>query len=91
VDLFHFRFHKRSLYDVMGIFKERPPVNNNGKYIAYEFFRRARSGEDRFVGALPEKRKDPERITNDSIMNWAKIKIPDEFLHSQIYFIRVRL
>jgi len=66
-------------------------MNNNGKYIAYEFFRRARSGEDRFVGALPEKRKDPERITNDSIMNWAKIKIPDEFLHSQIYFIRVRL
>ncbi len=64
---------------------------NSDKFIAYEFYRRERNGEDRFVGALPEKRKDPGRITNASIMNWAKLKIPGEFLYGPIYFIRVKL
>jgi hypothetical protein len=66
-------------------------MNNNEKFIIYEFYRRERNGEERFIGALPEKRKFPERITNASIMNWTKIKIPDEFLHDRIYFRQVKL
>ena len=66
-------------------------MNNNEKYIIYEFYRRERNGEDRFIGALPEKRKDAKRITNASIVNWAKIKIPDELLHGRIFFMRVKL
>ncbi len=66
-------------------------MNNNEKYIIYEFYRRERNGEDRFIGALPEKRKDPKRITNASIVNWAKIKIPDELLHGRIFFMRVKI
>ena len=45
---------------------------NNKKIIAYEFYHRHRNGEDQFIGSLTEKRKKPERITYDSIMNWAK-------------------
>jgi hypothetical protein len=59
--------------------------------VAYEFYRRVsnREEEDRLVGVLPERRKDPERITHQSIMNWVKLLVPpDEILNDRIYFIK---
>ncbi len=66
-------------------------MNNNGKLTAYEFYRYERNGQDRFIGSLPERRKDPERITHASIMNWAKIAFPEDVLNQMIYFIRVQI
>ena len=57
--------------------------------IAYEFYRRVLCGEDRLIGVLPERRKDPERITHNSIMNWAKLLAPEDFFNERIYFVRV--
>ncbi len=59
--------------------------------IAYEFYRRVSNGEeDRFIGLLPERRKEPQRITNQSIMNWAQFLVPlEDVLNDRIYFIRV--
>ena len=77
-----------------GIFFIGQPMNGNnknGKFTAYEFFRRERSSEDRFIGTLPERRKDPERITNASIMNWAKILVPEDVLNDRIYFVRIEI
>jgi hypothetical protein len=59
--------------------------------IAYEFYRRVsnREEEDRFIGVLPERRKDPQRITDQSIMNWVKSLVPlDDVLNDRVYFIK---
>jgi hypothetical protein len=70
------------------------PIIKTGRTIAmvaYEFYRRVsnREEEDRLVGVLPERRKDPDRITHQSIMNWVKLLVPpDEILNDRIYFIR---
>jgi hypothetical protein len=59
--------------------------------IAYEFYHRTPNwvDEDRFIGSLPERRKSPQRITRQSILNLAKLLAPeDDVLNSKIYFIR---
>jgi hypothetical protein len=40
--------------------------------VSYEFYWRDEIGETHLIGILPERRKDPKRITNDSVMNWVK-------------------
>jgi hypothetical protein len=60
--------------------------------IAYEFYRRAENGEDedRLIGVLPERRKDPERITHQSIMNWAKLLVPEkDVIENRVYFNQI--
>ncbi len=57
----------------------------------YEFYQRVSDWveEDRFIGLLPERRKDPHRVTHKSIMNLAKLLAPeDDVLNDKIYFIR---
>ena len=57
--------------------------------VVYEFYRRVPGGEDRLIGVLPERRKDNERITQQSIMNWAKLLVPEQIINDMVYFIRV--
>ncbi len=40
--------------------------------IAYEFYWRDPISGYQFIGTLPERRTDPRRITNESVMNWGK-------------------
>ncbi len=40
--------------------------------LAYEFYYRDPSNQTQLIGILPERRKDPQRITPDSIYNWAQ-------------------
>ena len=40
--------------------------------VSYEFYMRDESGEIHLIGILPERRKDKNRINNESIMNWVK-------------------
>jgi len=57
----------------------------------YEFYRRVPNwdDEDRFIGLLPERRKDPQRITLQSIMNLAKFLAAEgDVLSGKIYFVR---
>jgi hypothetical protein len=37
---------------------------------AYEFYWRDATEKEHFVGVLPERRKNPERISDESIINW---------------------
>jgi hypothetical protein len=57
--------------------------------VVYEFYRRVPGGEDRLIGVLPERRRDSERITHQSIMNWAKLLVPEQLINGNVYFIRV--
>ena len=62
----------------------------DSKGVAYEFYRRVPCGvEDCLIGVLPERRKDPKRITHQAIMNWARLLAPEDFLREQIYFVRI--
>jgi len=41
--------------------------------VAYEFYWRDDKGKNHLIGILPERRKNPERITNESILNWVRM------------------
>jgi len=59
---------------------------------AYEFYRRMNNGQEKFIGVLPERRKDPERITYESIMNWVRHlldDLPEDDFNRNVYFVRV--
>ncbi len=40
--------------------------------LAYEFYWRDEGGTQHLIGVLPERRKDSERITEESILNWGR-------------------
>jgi len=57
--------------------------------IAYEFYLRDPIKGNKLVGILPEKRKDPARITQKSIMNWVEKVFSNGLNDKDIYFIQV--
>jgi len=59
--------------------------------IVYEFYRRDPHGSDSWISALPERRKKAERISHQSIMNWARVHMPKYVLGDEetVYFVQV--
>lgn len=57
--------------------------------VIYEFYRRIPDGEDKLIGVLPERRKGKKRITHQSIMNWARLLVPEQIFSEKVYFVRV--
>jgi len=56
---------------------------------AYEFYWRDQEGREHFIGILPERRKNPERITKESVLNWGWMVIGDNADIKDIYFVKV--
>jgi len=56
--------------------------------VAYEFYCQKADG-CHLIGILPERRKDPERITEKSIMKWVKMLLGDSGDLGNIFFIKV--
>jgi hypothetical protein len=54
----------------------------------YEFYWEGEEGKAHFFGTLPERR-DPERITEESILNWGKMLVGNSEKIKKIYFIKV--
>jgi hypothetical protein len=51
-------------------------------------------GQDHFIGVLPERRKDPARITHESIMNWVRqlmSNLPETDFIRNVYFVKVEI
>ena len=44
-----------------------------------------------FIGVLPERRKNPTRITEDSVMSWGRMLLGDNVDNKSIYFKKVTL
>jgi hypothetical protein len=61
----------------------------NSKMVVYEFYRRIPGGEDKLIGVLPERRKDKKRITHQTIMNWARLLVPEQIFSDKVYFVRL--
>jgi hypothetical protein len=57
--------------------------------VAYEFYWRDEKEKEHFIGILPERRKNPERITKESVLNWGWKVIGDGSDVNNIYFLLV--
>jgi len=57
--------------------------------VAYELYWSDQEGKENLIGILPERRKNPERITKESILNWGWKIIGDNSDVKNIYFIPV--
>ena len=58
---------------------------------AYEFYSRDESGEVHLMGVLPERRRDQERITYESIIKWARSLLGDESGVNNISYSTIKL
>ncbi len=59
--------------------------------VAYEFYVNDDGEESDLLGILPERRKDPLRISYESIINWGKLIASDCVDINNIYFIQVEV
>jgi len=59
--------------------------------LAYEFYWREATGEEHLLGILPERRKNPQRITKESVLNWCWKVVGDQPDVNSIYFVQVEI
>ena len=60
--------------------------------IAYEFYRSDPvTKTEELLGVLEERRKDPSRITRESVMGWAEKVFGQNVSAKDIYFIPVNI
>ena len=59
--------------------------------VAYEFYWVDKRDEEHFFAILPERRKNPERITEESIMKWGKMLLSDDREIKNFYFLQVQV
>jgi hypothetical protein len=59
--------------------------------VLYKFYVRDQDGEEHFLGILPERRNDPKRITDESVVNLSKSILCSkaEVLLDSIRFVQV--
>jgi hypothetical protein len=54
--------------------------------VAYEFYWRDPEGRYQIIGVLPERRKNPMRITTESVMNWGKMLLGNDVDSKNLFF-----
>ncbi len=59
--------------------------------VAYELYTFNKTRGYEFIGILPERRKNPMRITEDSVMNWGKMLLSDGADTDTIFFKRLTI
>lgn len=59
--------------------------------LAYEVYSFDKTKGFELIGVLPERRKNPKRITRDSVMSWGKMLLGDHADHRSIYIKRITL
>ena len=59
--------------------------------VAYTFYWIDETEEIHYIGLLPERRKHPERITQESIINFGKTILGNNTNITNIFFIQVTL
>jgi len=61
--------------------------------VVYEFYVYDEIKELDFIGILPERRKDPLRITQESVMKWGKriLAFVDDVDVKNIYFVQIEI
>jgi len=59
--------------------------------VVYKLYKHDQTEEAHLIGILPERRKDPERITEESILNWGKEVMGENSDNNEIYFIQTEM
>ena len=61
--------------------------------VAYEFYWRDEIGRDHLIGLVPERRKNLERITPESVSKWVRTFLDDiaDFDFNNVYIIKREL
>ena len=59
--------------------------------VAYEFYLCDSVKGYELIGVLPERRKNPERITQESVMGWVEKVFGNKFSTKDIYFIQITI
>ena len=59
--------------------------------IAYELYWHDEIEEAHLIGILPERRKDPGRITQESILNWGRKVVGDSVNAKDVFFTQVEI
>jgi len=59
--------------------------------VAYEFYQPDSVKEYDLLGILPERRKDPRRITDASVMKWGKMLLGNNGSKKSIFYKKVAI
>ena len=59
--------------------------------VAYEFYLRDPIMGSELIGILPERRKNPARITQKSVLHWAETVLGNSLSNKDIYYIKVTI
>ncbi len=59
--------------------------------LAYEFHWRDRIGKNQLIGTLPERRRDPRRITNESVLKWGKKILGGNIDFNNLFFYQLTI
>jgi hypothetical protein len=59
--------------------------------LAYELYTFDQTNGFELIGVLPERRKNPKRMTEDSVMSWGRMLLGDNADNKSIYFKKVTL
>ena len=59
--------------------------------VIYEFYWRDPIKGYEMIGMLPERRRDPRRITHQSVMNWGRKIIGENADFNDLFFIQITL
>jgi len=59
--------------------------------VVYRIYYFEEKEEIRFIGFLPERKQDPKRITQESILNYVRTILGHEANEDKIYYFQVTL
>ncbi|HSB05496.1 MAG TPA: hypothetical protein VLK23_09885 [Thermodesulfobacteriota bacterium] len=59
--------------------------------VAYEFYLHDEEMGDILIGILPERRKNSNRINEESIMKWGRMVLGEKGESKNIYYTQIKL
>jgi len=59
--------------------------------VVYKLYKHDQAEEPHLIGILPERRKDQERITEESVMNWGKEVTGEKSDINNFYFVQMEM
>ena len=59
--------------------------------VGYEFYWHDPTKGYQLIGVLPERRRNPKRITKESVLNWGKKYFGNNLTLNEMFFIEVEI
>jgi hypothetical protein len=59
--------------------------------VVYKLYMHDQTEEPHLIGILPERRKDQERITEESVLNWGREVLGEHSDFNNFYFVQIEM